>query len=252
MRKGMTKSAGILAACLLTAGAAACAGDNHIAVLPDAVKKLKKTAHSDKRAVRRQARRDLRRLLRSFDAEDNVKNAARATLAAAERRAGKLNKAAGRVNEFADYEKKNLTGGKLFCFLEYVRCLSAHGDVREGLKRLRYATEHTEGLAHSRTLATQADVQLNAKAFDKAIKTYRNALNYGNDYYRPKKVSATAATEKVPGARHWKDYRSTLKERIKEARTPRPPATTAHSPTCSAVTAIKRSRSLKRSSTRSL
>lgn len=122
------------------------------------------------------------------------------------------------VAPHADFEPENIQPPRIECFLEAALCRAAQGQVRDALKRLRFAETHAEGLALMRVLLARADLFLQADGYKKAIGAYENALSKGNQHYRPKRVSESEAPEPVPGTDQWRELRQTIKDRLAEAR----------------------------------
>ncbi|MDT8389223.1 MAG: hypothetical protein RRC34_01785 [Lentisphaeria bacterium] len=144
--------------------------------------------------------------------------AAKAALAEYYCVSGKPAKGVAEVAEFSDYDKKNLAPPRLLGFLAHAKALDADGRLREAVKRLDYATENSEGLSRARIMTVHAGLYRKAKAFKKSIELFEAARNYGNKFYRPKRISEGEPPEKVTGADDWAKFRKHLETQLTETR----------------------------------
>ena len=121
------------------------------------------------------------------------------------------------VEDYAGYSENNLTIHRLRCFLIHARALAASGRVREAVHRLDYAVDNTEGEAASRAHAAQGDLAMDTGNYADAAEHYREALDYGTRFFRPRRESIEEERRPVPGVEGWRRLRPGLESRLEEA-----------------------------------
>ncbi|MCF7853999.1 MAG: hypothetical protein K9N51_04310 [Candidatus Pacebacteria bacterium] len=170
----------------------------------------------DADSTERRGVRLLQRLLRSRDAVEAVQ--ARARLAGYYRDHNQPTRALTLVQEYHAYTGENLKPERYPAFLELARCLAADGRMREALKMLAYATEHSEGLDRVEALRTKGDLAMAVDAVGDAVERYEEVLTYGDRHFRPRRASTSCDVQEVKGADVWRALRPSLVEQRDRAK----------------------------------
>ncbi|MFO7820557.1 MAG: hypothetical protein R6V56_00635, partial [Lentisphaeria bacterium] len=179
---------------------------------------IRDSIQTDVPAVSSAKLRELDKTRRSRHSDEAEIAAATEVLALYRLKSGKAKAALKLLTDYAAYSPDNLSTTHHPCFLFYARIMGIDGKLREALKRVNYAVEHTEGCARARALAMLGRLAMDTNNYAEAVRRYKKTLKYGDKFFRPKQVSASGESERVPGAKEWKQLRAQIQTALDTAR----------------------------------
>lgn len=155
-----------------------------------------------------QTRKKGLKLLSSLTREKDksISYRAKARLGAMHREDGKVDKSLKLVGELSDFNKfsQYKTDSKeksafVELFLESAHCNYSRKKVRESLKMLDYAEQHTEGIDKIRTFIKYGEILFASNDLDRADRYLDDAQNYSKEYFKPKKGEGSEDAKPVLG-----------------------------------------------------